>query len=51
MTRMRIDTSPHGLLLIAAVVVFILAAIGLSLGTINLVALGLALFAAAFVLG
>jgi hypothetical protein len=48
---MRFDTSPHGLLLIAAVVVFILAAIGLSLGTINLIAVGLALFAASFVLG
>lgn len=51
MTQMRIDTSPHGILLIAAIVVFVLAAIGLSLGTINLVAAGLALLAAAFLVG
>jgi len=45
---MRIDTSPTGILLIVAVVLFVLAAIGLSLGDTALVPLGLAAFAAAF---
>ena len=36
------------LLLLIAVIVFVLAAVGLDLGDVNVVALGLALFAAAF---
>ena len=38
----------RSLLLLIAVIVFILAAFGLRLGEVSLVALGLALFAAAF---
>ena len=37
------------LLLLLAVLLFVLAAIGVSLGEINITALGLALFAAAFI--
>jgi len=44
----KIDTSPAGILLIAAVVLFVLAAIGINVGDIALVPLGLAAFAAAF---
>jgi hypothetical protein len=44
------DPSPSGLLLIAAVVLFLLAAFGVSLGSIGLVPLGLAAFAGASVL-
>jgi hypothetical protein len=47
---MRLDTSPTGLLLILAVVLFLLAAFGVNLGNISLVPLGLAAFAAAFLL-
>lgn len=46
---MRLD--PRSLLLIAAIVLFVLAALGVSLGTISLVPLGLAAFAGAFLLG
>jgi hypothetical protein len=38
----------RGILLIVAVICFVLAAIGFGLGSISLVPLGLALFAAAF---
>jgi hypothetical protein len=38
----------RGILLIVAVICFVLAAIGFGLGRISLVPLGLALFAAAF---
>ena len=41
----------RSILLLVAVVLFVLAAVGLSLGTIDLVALGLAFFAGAFLLG
>ena len=41
----------RSILLLVAVVLFVLAAVGISLGTINLVALGLAFFAGAFLLG
>ena len=41
----------RSLLLIAAVICFVLAAIGTGLGDISLVPLGLALFAGAFLLG
>ena len=51
MNRMRIDTGPHGILLIAAIIVFVLAMLGISLGTISLIPLGLALFAASFLFG
>ena len=43
--------SPAAILLIVAVIVFLLAAFGIVLGTVQLVPLGLALFAAAFLLG
>lgn len=45
---MRLDTSPTGILLIVAVVLFLLAAFGIALADIALVPLGLAAFAAAF---
>ena len=38
------------ILLLVAVVLFVLAAFGVALGTVNLVALGLAAFAGAFVI-
>jgi hypothetical protein len=41
----------RSLLLIAAVVVFVLAAIGVALGDINLIPLGLAFLAAAALVG
>ena len=44
-----VDMSPGGLLLIAAVVLFVLAAFNVALGTVALLPLGLAAFAAAFV--
>ena len=43
--------APRSILLIVAVILFLLAAFSLALGTIQLVPLGLAAFAAAFVLG
>jgi len=45
----RLD--PRSLLLIAAIVLFVLAAVGVNLRAISLVPLGLAAFAAAFLLG
>lgn len=41
----------RSILLIVAVICFVLAAIGVGLGDISLVALGLAFFAGAFLLG
>jgi hypothetical protein len=43
----RIGTSPRSILLIVAIILFLLAAFGISLGTIGLVPLGLAALAAA----
>jgi hypothetical protein len=48
---MRLDMSPFTILIIVAVVLFLLAAFGVALGTISLIPLGLALFAAAFLFG
>jgi len=47
---MRFDTSPGSILLLVAVVLFVLAAFGVSLGTVGLVPLGLAAFAASFMI-
>ncbi|MGH2358529.1 MAG: hypothetical protein ACRDGJ_11070 [Candidatus Limnocylindria bacterium] len=44
-------TDPKSILLMIAVVVFVLAGLGVSVGTISLVPLGLAAFAASFLLG
>ena len=41
----------RSILLIVAVICFVLAAVGISLGEINLVAIGLAFFAGAFLVG
>ncbi|MBA2263647.1 MAG: hypothetical protein H0W98_03545 [Chloroflexi bacterium] len=41
----------RSILLIVAVICFVLAAVGVGLGSISLVALGLAAFAGAFLLG
>jgi hypothetical protein len=43
--------SVRSILLLVAVVLFVLAAVGVGLGDISLVPLGLAFFAAAFLLG
>jgi hypothetical protein len=43
--------SVRSILLLVAVVLFVLAAVGVGLGGISLVPLGLAFFAAAFLLG
>ena len=43
--------TPRSILLLAAVVAFLLAAFGVAIGTVDLVPLGLAAFAAAFLLG
>jgi hypothetical protein len=48
---MRVDISPGGILPLVAVVLFVLAAFGVSLGTVGLVPLGLAAFAASFIVG
>ena len=45
------NMSLRSILLLVAVVLFVLAAVGVSLGTIGLVPLGLAFFAGAFLLG
>ena len=45
------NLSIRSILLLVAVVLFVLAAIGVSLGTVGLVPLGLAFFAGAFLLG
>ncbi|HUF06875.1 MAG TPA: hypothetical protein VMP86_05760 [Candidatus Binatia bacterium] len=42
---------PRSILLIVAVILFLLAAFGVALGTVGLVPLGLAVFAAAFLMG
>jgi hypothetical protein len=44
-------TSPGSILLLVAVVLFVLDAVKVSLGTLELVPLGLAAFAAAFLFG
>jgi hypothetical protein len=44
----KIDMSPTGILLIVAVVLFVLAAIGFTVGDVALLPLGLTAFAAAF---
>lgn len=46
---MRFDIG--GILLLVAVVLFVLAAIGIALGTLDLVNIGLAFFAASFLFG
>jgi hypothetical protein len=46
-----VNLSIRSILLLVAVVLFVLAAVGVSLGTINLIALGLAFFAGAFLVG
>ena len=46
---MRMDIG--GILLLVAVVLFVLAAVGIALGNIDLVTLGLAFFAASFLFG
>lgn len=43
--------SPAAILLIIAVILFLLAAFGIALGTVALLPLGLAFFAGAFLLG
>ena len=47
---MKLDFSPRGILLIAAVVLFLLAAFSVDLGTIALLPLGLAAMALAALL-
>lgn len=44
------STSPAAILLLIAVVLFLLAAFSVELGTVNLVTLGLAAFAGSFLL-
>lgn len=48
---MKMDTSPGSILVLVAVVLFVLAAFSVSLGTVGLVPLGLAAFAASFLFG
>jgi hypothetical protein len=43
--------SLRSILLLVAVILFVLAALGVSIGAVSLVPLGLAFFAAAFLLG
>ena len=45
------NASPGSILLIVAVVCFLLIAFGVELGTVNLLGIGLAAFAAAFLFG
>ncbi len=45
------NASAGSILLIVAVILFILSAVGIALGTIDLVALGLAAFAGSFLVG
>ena len=42
--------TPSTILLILAVIAFVLAAVGVALGTLDLIAIGLALFAASFLI-
>ena len=44
-------SSPFAILLLIAVVLFLLYTFGIALGTVNLLGLGLAVLAAAFLLG
>jgi hypothetical protein len=46
-----VNLSIRSILLLVAVVLFVLAAVGVGLGTVGLVPLGLAFFAGAFLLG
>jgi len=46
-----VSLSPRSILLLVAVVCFVLAAFSVAIGTVGLVPLGLAAFAAAFLLG
>ena len=46
-----VSLTPRSILLLVAVILFVLAALGIPLGTIGLLPLGLAAFAAAFLLG
>jgi hypothetical protein len=48
-TRRRGGISPKGVLLLVSVLCFLLAAFGVSLGDVDLLALGLAAFAASFI--
>jgi hypothetical protein len=48
-TRRRGGIAPGGVLLLVAVVCFVLAAFGVSLGEVDIVALGLAAFAGSFI--
>lgn len=48
---MRFGNSPASLLLIAAVILFLLAAFGIDLGSIAVVPLGLAALSASFLFG
>jgi hypothetical protein len=43
--------TPRSILLLVAVILFVLAAFNVALGTVSLMPLGLAFFAAAFLLG
>lgn len=43
--------TPRSILLLVAVILFVISAVGISLGTLNALALGLAAFAGAFLLG
>jgi len=49
--EVSVSLTPRTILLLVAVILFLLAAFGIALGTLNLVTLGLAAFAAAFLLG
>jgi hypothetical protein len=46
-----VNLSIRSILLLVAVVLFVLAAVGISLGDVGLVPLGLAFFAGAFLVG
>lgn len=46
-----VNLSIRSILLLVAVVIFVLDALGVSLGTVNLLPLGLAFFAGAFLVG
>lgn len=47
--RRRGGIAPGGVLLLVAIVCFVLAAFGVSLGEVDIVALGLAAFAGSFI--
>jgi hypothetical protein len=46
-----VSLTPRSILLLVAVILFVLLALGIQLGSISLLALGLAAFAGAFLLG